>query len=517
MEGWNAEIEKAFEQTLSFISEDNNGACLIDPNDGARVLGHYGETHFCAAALMRARRLNLPKYREIGLKFFDALLKRWDSETRSPEYHDDFNNFALALIYEELKALGETELAEKAMRTLTGAKDSRNRTVNWLPMRAYANLVQYEATKNASFLNIAIDALNVVKDARYEDGMFDDLLPKGASFNLQYCISTAAVVQLIARRFPEYADKLPKIDLTRTMQTLYALVFPDGDINYMGRGCNQIFAWGPWLYLTENFVEKNLKAKTRNFLEERFPTARDNNSLLLNGYNGADRTLWWDYHHYTVYLSHLMMWNELAENADKTLGVDVTPADPVDSGVSVYRSDSYFAVTFAGRAHYLIEKGPAVVGVWSKKHGVVFKCGHASAGKKFSNKSFNPLTAYAAHWGLLEIDEASKKSKNKLVRKLLSFFPKTDALTIKPTFAAASIKETSEGLEFKVVANSKPGAESVFAVPSYVSLTADNAQVYAGDALVKLRRVGSVPTQYGDAELYMSDVDRAQEWRLIVK
>ena len=60
----------------------------------------------------------------------DALLKRWDSETRSPEYHDDFNNFALALIYEELKALGETELAEKAMRTLTGAKDSRNRTVN---------------------------------------------------------------------------------------------------------------------------------------------------------------------------------------------------------------------------------------------------------------------------------------------------------------------------------------------------------------------------------------------------
>ncbi len=499
------------------MGDDKNGACLIDPNDGKRVAGHYGETHFCAAALMRSRERNNARYREYALKLLDGVLARWGAEQRAAEAHNDFNNFALAIVYEELKRQGETALAERALNTLMKSKNSRNRTVNWQPMRAYANLVLYEATNDPGFLKIAVDALNVVQSARYDDGMFDDLLPKGASFNLQYCISTTAVVQLIARRFDAYADKLPKIELTRTMATLYALMFPDGDINYMGRGCNQIFAWGPWLYLMENYTAKEATARSRRFLEERFPTARDNNSLLLNEYDGQDRALWWDYHHYTVYLAHLLMWNELAERVDSALAVEAIPQDPSDSGVGVYRSESYFVVTFEGRAHYLIEKGPAIVGVWSKKSGSVFKCGHAPAGKKFSSKSFNPLSAYAAHWGLLEVDEASKNSKNKILRKLASFFPKEDALTIRPLFSAARVAETEEGLEFRIAAPNKKGVERVFAVPAFAKSSSGDFAVYAGDSLLKLRRAGSIPTQYGDAELYMSDAKVADQWRLVVK
>lgn len=517
-ESWNDAVEKAFEQVLSYLREDASGKTFLqDPNDGARVEGHYGETHLCAALLTRSRRLNAPEYKRAALKLLDGVLARWTADSRSREYHGDFNNFALALIYEELKTQGEDEAAQKAAQTLLNGPDSRNRTVNWLPMRAYANLVKYELSKRSEFLNIAIDALNVVKSARYNDGMFDDLLPKGASFNLQYCVSTAAVVELISRRFGAI-EQLPKIELETTAQTLYGLVFPDGDVNYMGRGCNQIFAWGPWLYFSARYVEPELRSASERFLAERFPTARDNRSLMLNAYDGADRALWWDYHHYTVYLAHLLMWNELAEGVAAAESVRVQPGAPSDSGLRVYKSDSYFAVAFQGRKHYLVERGPALVGVWSKKSGVLFKCGRGPANGMFSNKNFNPFTSYVGHFGLVEIDERPKRIKNKILRKICARFCSQNAsISFKPVFCGVAFEETPDGLALTLRTDDKGAAPRAFVLPVLNALNAEDVCVYSDSERLALRKLAQIPTQYGEASVLASRANNAREWRLVVK
>ena len=518
---WEAAVDKAFAIQLSQYGVDpkRQAVSLIDANDGKRVVGHYGETHLCAALLLRSRRMGVPSYKEKALELFEGVLAHWDFDAKFRQAHNDFNNFALALFYEELRAQGEDKLAERAMKRLLTSKDSLNKTVNWLPMRVYARLLCYEYSNDPKFLQIAVDALEVVKSAQYADGMFDDLLPRGMSFNLQYCVSTAAVLRLAARRFAAFSDRLPAIDLASTARALYGAIFPDGDVDYMGRGCNQIFAWGPWLYFAENFVEPELKERAFQFLAERFPTALDARSLMLNAYPGKDRALWWDYHHFSVYLSHLLLWNELAARAAEDASERVEAVPPSDSGLRVYRTGSAFASFFAGREHYLVEKGPALVGLWTKKYGAVFKCGHGPAAKMFSERNFNPLTAYFDHFGLIELTERPRRIKVPFARRLCAkLTSRANSLTVKPLFFEFSAGARDGALELRLQARKRGrGGERRFVFPTFSREAAENAVLYAGAKESALRYLGTVPSQYGEIFLYMSDAADADEWRLIVR
>lgn len=509
----NEAARAALAQLTSFLARGEDGQIgLIDPNDGARVPAHYGETHLCAAMLMNARREGgdaLPA----AFDLFDGIMAHWTADAKAPSYHFDFNNFALALIYRQLCALGETGRAETAAKALLTAGDSRNQTTNWLPMRAYVNLQRYVISKDEGCLAAAAALLEQVKGAMYADGTFDDLLPKGKSFNLQYCISTAAELQLIFSDFAALRDRLPRFDIEKTMETLYGLVLPDGDVNYMGRGCNQLFAWGPWFYLARTYPHARLIPLTEAFFLARYRTATRNHNLMLNDFPGAQKLLWWDYHYYSVYAAHFLMWHELSCAAEPCKAMDGEQASQAYAcGLTTLRTKDFCAVTFSGREHYLIEKGPAVVAVCAKGEAL-FKCGHAPAAGRFSDRYFNPLSAYLHHFGLIGLVETGRRSGNRLVRKLRALRGERDVLKLEPAFSLTGCAPSGDGCAFAFRGN---GAAQRFILPVTHGAGVDAVRLAADGKPAALRLMGCVPSQYGLTDLYCSDERRAGEWILTI-
>ena len=128
--------------------------------------------------------------------------------------------------------------------------DSNNPTINWFPMRWYVNLIRYKWTSDEKF-KLACDKCSTdIRAATYKDGFIDDRLPIGLSFNLQYDVATVAVLQYLR-------SNGENIDISVELGALLNAVAPDGDINYFGRGTNQIFAWGLWVYLLSSAGKKN--------------------------------------------------------------------------------------------------------------------------------------------------------------------------------------------------------------------------------------------------------------------
>jgi len=506
-------VDSAFIQMSGCIRDGADGKrYILDPNDSSRVPGHYGETHFCAAMLYHSDRCGDSELSETALDLLNGILAHWAEDERTPDYHADFNNFALALVYEKLVSTDRSELADLVAKKLLETSDSRNHTVNWLPMRAYTNLLKFRLTNKQEFFNIAADALKTVKGAQYQDGLFDDLLPKGESFNLQYCISTAATVQLIYNRFKEYRELLPCIDLKKTMSTLYELVLPAGDMNYMGRGCNQIFAWGPWVYLMSAYSNKAISENSLLFLSDRFDSARRNQNLMLNEYKGSDRVLWWDYHHYSVYMPHFLMWYELSLMNTESILIDKT-SSPSDSGMRIYRNSEFCVVTFSGRKHYLVEKGPAIVALWSRAQGAIFKCGHGASNGVFSNNSFNPLLAYFHHFGVVEIRQTPIRIANKYIRKLYKLIVKErHSVQLIPEFINAKVEMDAERLTISYDLQNK--ANSCFIFPAFSGI--ENIRFLADEKAVPLRFIGSTQTQYGDVQLYITEINYCRKCCLTI-
>jgi len=510
-------IDRAFSQMQHHIVlGNNNKSVLIDPNDNARVIGHYGETHLCAAMMYYAERSRNNDYLQLSLNLLDGILSHWDDDKKSKEFHADFNNFALALIYERLSSTHQEETATIVAKRLFETFDSKNHTINWLPMRAYVNLLKYKLSSNKYYLQKAIDSLNSVKDAQYSDGLFEDLLPKGKSFNLQYCISTAATIQLIYDHFAEFITFIPKIDLNNTISTLYSLVLPDGDINYMGRGCNQIFAWGPWKYIMSSHVNEAISEQSLIYLFERLEESFLNHNLMLNDYCGAERVLWWDYHHYSVYMSHFLLWNELSFTHKSHHAVNKLTS-PTDSGLRIYKNDKICAVTFNGREHYLVEQGGALVALWCKDKGTLFKCGHSASNGKFSTKYFNPLTAYFNHFGVIKIVQKPRRITNKYVRKVYQFlFDSGYSLQVIPLFSNYRVKIDNNRLIIETDLPSNK-ADYYFIFPCYLNIEHTNIKLFVDNKEHYFKNMGVLQTQYGNIMLYLSKIENGQTCDFILE
>lgn len=131
------------------------------------------------------------------------------------------------------------------------------------------------------------------------------MLPKGKSFNFQYHIYTTAVMYLIKNQ------ELTNCEIDTAVEQVLNIVDPQGDINYLGRGINQIFAWGPALYLLENTQSTEYLKVAWKYFSERIFTAIDNNNMILNDQPGEEKGWWWDYHYASVYFAHLVFWLEM--------------------------------------------------------------------------------------------------------------------------------------------------------------------------------------------------------------
>lgn len=381
------------------LPDGSSGLALLDPVAGRIVGSHYALSHYCAGLLLLFRKSGageLVQQADQCLNYIEATHAKYLKEY---DYHNDFNNFAWALLLlidrDDPGFLSDRQKS-RMYQLLMNTPDSRHDTVNWLPMRALNNLVRYGHTRRDQFLQKARALLGKVAKAQNPDGMYDDLLPLGQSGNIQYHVYTAAVLQLI-RHF--------KLDdgggnLESALSFTAEVMDPEGDFNYFGRGANQIFGWGPYFFnLTGIDISPSKYKQSVHFFNDNLPRCLNSNGLLLKNSQQDQNNYWWDYHYTTVYAAHLFFWLNL---------LDVIPIHRhsirkvlTTSNLAVTSTEECFCAIYQGRSHYLVERGPQICNVWTRSRGTLFKGPLGPYFDDFGNKHISKAMVVLNYFGLL--------------------------------------------------------------------------------------------------------------------
>lgn len=463
-------IEQIAPVCESWIQKGDDGLDrFVDPNDNEEISAHYGATHTAAAFIIWGKVTGNDTLYYKGVSLLDSILKRWDKSKTLPAFHFDFNNLALCLA----EGLVEDEMAARIRETVINTADSNHNTINWLPMRWEVNKKRIEWTNDNKYMSAITHCKETIAKATNADGGVEDRLPHGMSFNLQYDLATVAVLQYLRVHGEE-------IDLSKELGFLLNAVAPDGDINYQGRGANQIFAWGLWIYLLASSGHSEALQSALAYLTSHLPKMLDNINLMLNEWDGKEKYLWWDYHYASVYIAHCMMWLILAylDFGKKA----ITPVFPTstETGLHIHRSEKAFVSWFEGRREYLAENGPAVAAIWTKKDGMIFKGTFGPWQGPFGNKYIYEDVVIKNFFGLLEVKRNKDWSKNRYVHKLLPSLVSETELTLKPLFVNIAVSETNGFLEISF--DNQTRTEFFFNAPfvnqnQKFCLTTDNAQI----------------------------------------
>lgn len=510
-----SKIEEMINVTLgmckSWLSQSPSGAIeFLDPVDGREIHAHYGTSHFAAAQLIISVLHKDDESYSCAVKLLLHVLDNWSEATRQQDFHFDFNNFALCIADEVIRSKDKA-LSERIRSTVLATCDSNHNTVNWLPMRIFVNNQRYKWTKDAKYNTAMNSCMNLLNSAINDDGGVEDRLPKGKSYNLQYNISTVALMCFLRVNGIE-------LDISKQLGFLLDKVLPDGDVNYQGRGTNQIFAWGMWVYLLAATGQVEELAKAIDFLAPKLKTTLDNNNLLLNAYQGTEKYLWWDYHYSSVYTAHFLLWVCLALKDYKSQQVTPYLSKNSDTGLFIKNASQYKVAIFSGRDDYLAERGPIINALWLHNKGVVSKSSLAPWLGQFGNKYMRPEVAIHNYFGLLEIRQNTDFSNhsNRFLRKFSTQFPPSSSLQLKPMFSDFEI--VAEHSDFEVVFKNVSNQRVMLNLPFFqgalsseeISLTADGDHVPL-ECNLKLRN------QYDWCDIYQSSVSDAKEWRLHIK
>ena len=494
---------KTCESFLKF--ENKKDVFFVDPIEKCEIGEHYGASHAAASFIILGILQPKSDFLKKGISLLSSLLDRWDKIKKQKNFHADFNNFALIIAYDYLTQI-EREICLKIKDKLLNTSDSKHNTINWLPMRWYVNNRKFEWTNDKKYIKIANACKLKIEQATNEDGGIEDILPKGTSFNLQYNLSTVALLQFMRCRGLE-------IDLSNQMGFLLNIKAPDGDINYQGRGTNQIFAWGMWIYLLSSSKNDKHTKGAISFLENNIGDMLKNKNIMLNKFSGYDKHLWWDYHFSSVYIAHFLFWLVLsiAEKNKKSIPESYNKLN--DTGVKIYKSSSYFISTFKGRKKYLAEIGPVISAIWLKKYGMINKGVFGPWLGMFGNNNLNDEVILKNYTGLIRKAHNINWDKYKLINK---FFPKIKSeafVRIKPLLTKFDVKEEKnsiiiifDNINNEEVVFNIPVLDSVKKTPE-ISLMADGNQM-------KFYNNNKIKTQYGWCDIYQSKRSNAREWIL---
>jgi hypothetical protein len=499
-------IENLIEQLLSEIREwvkiDEDGTLILeDPIDKIEISAHYGATHAATSLIIFGQRKGNNDLYSLGVKLLNSILERWNESKNLHAFHYDFNNFALCVVYDILKEK-DFEISEKIKSTILTTSDSKHNTINWLPMRWFVNHKRFEWTNDLKYKYIIDYCRTTIESATNNDGGIEDILPKGSSFNLQYDIATAGILQYLRVNGEEY-------NLDKELGFLLNAVLPDGDINYQGRGTNQIFGWGNWIYLLSSAGKETALKQSLDYVCERIPTMLSNHNIMLNEWDGSEKYLWWDYHYCSVYTSHFMFWLILSlEDYGKKPIVPVFVND-FSSGLKIYKSDDYFVSIFEGRKKYLSERGPIIAALWTKRNGMIVKGTFAPWQGMFGNNySFSEI-ATRNFIGLLEIKPNKDLLQNKFFRKFLPNLQLNASVIYKPQFAKIDIEIEESAIFFRFRNHRNKSVQ--INIPS-LSSSIENVSVSMNGQLVNLYNVMNIRNQYSIIYIFQSKPIIAKEW-----
>ena len=487
-------INLTLSKCCEWVKLDSKGNVIFeDPIDKKEISAHYGTTHAAVAFIILGIRRNDDVLYNMGISLLKSILDRWNESTKLWAYHFDFNNFALCVVCEYLNGR-DNELVERIKNTIIHTSDSNNPTINWMPMRWYVNNCRYAWTKNNKYKDNAIECKQIIINATNNDGGIEDRLPKGVSFNLQYDVATASVVQFLNTRGEKY-------DLSKELGFLLNAVAPDGDINYQGRGTNQIFAWSCWIYLLASSCQEDALQTALSYLKDKVPMMLEKNNIMLNAWDGEEKYLWWDYHYCSVYTAHFLFWLVLAqEDYGKHLIVPEVVSDN-STGFKVFRNSNCFVAYFEGRKEYLAELGPSISAIWTKKHGMIMKGNFASWRGHFGNRNAVEQISIRNFWGLIHVDTKKSWKECRIVRMLQPLISIEPLYKIKPSFVPIIVRISDELIKFEYIVNSNIKYE--LNIPSFVAIGND-VFVEIDGKNVRLYDIMNFRNQYDICKLYVS-------------
>lgn len=432
-------IKEIIDVCLPWVKPGKDGLLrFVDPIDHKEISAHYGATHAAAAFIIYGEKCPEKSIADKGYQLLDSIIKRWDKSSNLPEFHNDFNNFALCVLADFLfENHTGNRYIDPIKKIVLSTPDSNNPTVNWIPMRWFVNLTRYKWTKEEKYKTECEKCGRTIKSASFEDGFIDDRIPKGISFNLQYDVSTVAELQFLRCRGEG-------IDLSKETGALLNAVLPDGDINYFGRGTNQIFAWGPWIYfLASAGLEDELK-QALQFCFAKVPEMLQKHNLMLNDWSGAEKYLWWDYHYCSVYTAHFLLWLIMSVKDWHKAPIKPISSKTCDSGFKVIRKDGWVISTFSGRKEYLSERGPIVAAIGREDGKVFLKGMFGPWGTLFGRKYTHKDIILRNYMGLLGATTNKDLSNNRYLRRILHLYQPLPYVKIAPVFTYPIINEDDE-------------------------------------------------------------------------
>ena len=501
-------VETSLRTCQSWLVEDAEGGLrLIDPLDGRAISAHYGDSHLAAALFILGKSRNDAVLINQGLKLVRTVIRDWPKSCTLIDFHQDFNNFALCVI-EELVENAYDDLSKEIKKLILSARDSSHDTINWHPMRAYVNRSRFEWSNEAKFQDAYYKSIASIQQATNADGGIEDRLPIGSSYNLQYNVSSLATLQLIEKRWRDLG-----LDLSASLDFLQQNVLPDGDINYLGRGTNQIFAWGPWLYsLSLAHRECGLSAAL-DFLSERYATAAGNSNILLNEFQGSEKSFWWDYHYCSVYHAHFLFWSVLALRdyaSEPSLLIEEIGSG---TGLSLTREDFGGAAVFSGRSTYLAESGPSVCALWLSELGVLFKGGYGPWKGMFGNKYSFPEAVFQNHIGLVSVEKKQRPFiESRVVRKLLGAKADDRQVQIRPEFADIHVEPGQASLS---IVFSTSDISAYLNVPIFEEFySCVRIELSVDGQKLESKRVGKSLNQYGWVDINRSVLGKGKRWKI---
>lgn len=501
-------LEQMFPICESWIQEKEGSFYFIDPIDDVEISAHYGATHIAAAMILFGKLKDRSEIYEKGIKLLSGVLDRWDVSKTLPAFHFDFNNFALCFMEDTLRGI-DSNLVERIKMAVLQTADSSHDTTNWLPMRWYVNKKRHEWTGDARYLKKCDDCKRKIIAATNADGGIEDRMPKGLSFNLQYDVATVGVLQFLRMSGEMY-------DLSKELHFLLNAVAPDGDINYQGRGTNQIFAWGLWMYLLASAGREEQLERAVDFLEPKVLNMYQKHNLMLNDFYGSEKYLWWDYHYCSVYCAHFLFWLSLAiQDFNKAKIEDCRENLQEETGFHIYRTEDSFIATFDGRKEYLSEKGPVVCAIWSKKCGMIYKGTFGPWQGAFGQK-YSREMVLRNFCGLVELKSLWDKMPIRFLKKMLMRIGFAFGIDTVVKFSNISVCSTDSGINLTIDTNST--IKGFLNLPIMEESRGErNIYLYVDGNLKRLNTVGFIKNQYGLCKLIQSEQCYGSKWRLTIE
>lgn len=507
----NSVIKKLHDKCISFVGDDKDGnKVIIDPIAHVVIGAHYAMSHVAAALIVCGQRNQVREDLDLGLKILEGILNRWEEDSAKPDFHNDFNHFALCIIWRELSSDREyEELCSRIKQVVLSTKDSAHFTINWLSMRSYVNYYRYVWTKDEKYLLKIKQLYRKIAEATNEDGFIEDLLPKGKSFNLQYDLATVAVLDFLNN---DCGLEEIRYNFKNEVTALVNACDPQGDVNYLGRGCNQIFAWGLWLYLLKSQGLRENYLNSLQYLKTHIDGVLENDNLLLNEFSGAEKMFWWDYHYSSVYLGHLYLWLVLAYFAEDRPAEHITPDKKYgkDSGIDIVRNEKYFLCIFSGRKHYLAEAGPIISNLLLNGSGYVTKGAFGPWLGSFGNKYRN-MFLYFNYFGPLQLKGYGEFRFHRLYMRLRGY----DHISFRVLGTRIAVREEKDALILDFSADRRQ--YSTMNMPIYSKMVVPHIKVLADGKAVLMRQVGTIRNQYGEIGIWQTNFLKASQWSVVIQ